>query len=578
MGRGTALQRLAEVLGSTPVAGVCAAVAFNLLAVSLGYYRNSYDAYTHMFFADHYRRDWLNLWERRWYGGFSVSTYPPLAHQLIAAASFLLGVEGAYVLVTVLAAVLVAYGSYRLTGVYAPGAAHWGSLIAALMPSLGLFLHSFGQLPMVLSTGMALTAATAVYDYLLWGGWARLAVAAMLTASVQHCHHLTALLFGVPLTLLLALDLALTKRVGLPALLKRLCLVASLSAAIALPPLLPYFQSLGTLTYQAVIPHGTRENIFANLVLSVVFFWAIYSFTVCLMPNAVVVALRRRRMAPLLAALLAYFVLGLGGTTPVPRLVFGRLWEVLTYDKFALWASVLYVPFLAVMVQHAGSFVARFYEGNAEAPASRRARVLMTALMLAGLASSFVVAAGAAITIGLRPREELPGWVLEDVARLLDRDADVYYITLGLNSQRMRLNMLTWAPTLDGGYNSARLNPLLAKSGVENIDAAKHFPNGLSLLKSLLSRASALGLKYVVCADSFYDPILLDYGFVVIKEYDVEPRTVRVWSLRAVGTAPLSDRREVFLPWSLVPLPNLALAFLLAAARGRLGVRGCEGG
>ena len=35
-------------------------------------YRVSFDAYNHMFFADHYRMDWWSLWEPRWYTGFNV--------------------------------------------------------------------------------------------------------------------------------------------------------------------------------------------------------------------------------------------------------------------------------------------------------------------------------------------------------------------------------------------------------------------------------------------------------------------------------------------------------------------------
>ena len=35
-------------------------------------YRLSYDAYTHMLFADHYAADWFSLWEPRWYTGFEM--------------------------------------------------------------------------------------------------------------------------------------------------------------------------------------------------------------------------------------------------------------------------------------------------------------------------------------------------------------------------------------------------------------------------------------------------------------------------------------------------------------------------
>ena len=42
-----------------------------------GRYRLSFDAYTHMLLADHYRLDWWSLWDTRWFAGFSVTSYPP---------------------------------------------------------------------------------------------------------------------------------------------------------------------------------------------------------------------------------------------------------------------------------------------------------------------------------------------------------------------------------------------------------------------------------------------------------------------------------------------------------------------
>ncbi|RPI99894.1 MAG: hypothetical protein EHM39_05730, partial [Chloroflexi bacterium] len=56
-------------------------------------YRLSYDAYTHMFFADHYRQNWWALWDPRWYAGFEVISYPPLVHQLIGLTGRVIGVD-----------------------------------------------------------------------------------------------------------------------------------------------------------------------------------------------------------------------------------------------------------------------------------------------------------------------------------------------------------------------------------------------------------------------------------------------------------------------------------------------------
>src|SRR5262249_3104697 len=53
----------------------------------------SYDAQTHQFFASHYAHHWFNPWNDKWFGGFSQTTYPPLAHQWIALFSHIVGLE-----------------------------------------------------------------------------------------------------------------------------------------------------------------------------------------------------------------------------------------------------------------------------------------------------------------------------------------------------------------------------------------------------------------------------------------------------------------------------------------------------
>jgi len=74
---------------------VALALAFHWPLVAAARYRRSFDAYVHLFFADHYRRGWWSLWEPRWYTGFSVTSYPPLVHQVIALLSLPLGLEAA---------------------------------------------------------------------------------------------------------------------------------------------------------------------------------------------------------------------------------------------------------------------------------------------------------------------------------------------------------------------------------------------------------------------------------------------------------------------------------------------------
>ncbi|MBT8264104.1 MAG: hypothetical protein KJN75_02090, partial [Muriicola sp.] len=118
----------------------------------------TYDALIHLFFADHYANSWWDPWEYRWYTGFTVMGYPPLAHQLMALFSFLGGLKfGLYA---------VALGSIALfiTGVYRFGLLLTGNRkIAGYTAILAVFsstfletLHVFGQLPSIIGLSVLL--------------------------------------------------------------------------------------------------------------------------------------------------------------------------------------------------------------------------------------------------------------------------------------------------------------------------------------------------------------------------------------------------------------------------------------
>lgn len=91
------------------IIAILATATVSTIIQLLRVYRFSYDAYTHIFFADHYRRNWFSLWDQRWYGGFSIATYPPLTHQLTALLSFILDVENAYQAVSIISAVAMTF-------------------------------------------------------------------------------------------------------------------------------------------------------------------------------------------------------------------------------------------------------------------------------------------------------------------------------------------------------------------------------------------------------------------------------------------------------------------------------------
>ncbi|MGB8858237.1 MAG: hypothetical protein WCC60_03225, partial [Ilumatobacteraceae bacterium] len=122
-----------------------------------GSYRRTYDAYVHLFFADHYRRSWFSTWEPRWYTGFTTVSYPPGSHQLLATVSRVVGLDDAFPVVALAAMLLLVVGVYRFSCLWvSPRAAGYAALLAAASSSLAETLHVFGQLPTLLSLSFLL--------------------------------------------------------------------------------------------------------------------------------------------------------------------------------------------------------------------------------------------------------------------------------------------------------------------------------------------------------------------------------------------------------------------------------------
>ncbi|MGB9727811.1 MAG: hypothetical protein ACPLZF_05320 [Nitrososphaeria archaeon] len=533
-------------------------LAVNVLVQILQVYRYSYDAYTHIFFADHYRRDWLSLWDTRWYGGFPVTSYPPLAHQLTAILSLILGTQASYQIMSTITALTLTYSCYLFTKIFVEErVACYSALVASLLPSTGIILNTFGQLPTALSTAFSLIAAYKFDRYLQTSSNTSLLQATLWTAVSGFTHHVT-IVFFTPILILLVL--AKHYKSGFMLVKKTAAYIIS-SITILSIVLYPFIEYVLNHPGWEEIPHATRYNIFSNPTYSFPFFWAMYSFTIFLLPNAFVLAYRCKGLRIPFLAFVFLFMLGLGGTTPLPSIVFGSVWRILTYDKFAFWATIVYTPFLAAMVSDAGNFVEKYYYGKNSHP-NKRARKIMLLLMFSGLAASFMLSSTATVLLGLQP-QELSSQQLNILAQFLDSNRGWKYITLGFGSQRILLSSMTAAPMFDGGYNQAKTSPIFTESGVESVDAAKYFPNGINFLKEIVTAEAGNGLKYVLSADEYYTPILRDFGLNMVLEVD-GLRTVKVWeiSYASNGTLASPPNESIYtkIMWSFGPIACLLAA------------------
>jgi uncharacterized membrane protein len=157
----------------------------------------TYDAYVHIFFADHYKRFWFEPWEYRWYTGFLTISYPPLVHQAIALLSFLLPLKAAFCVFATLVILVLAIGVYRFTKVFfGKTTAGIAAILSVLLSSIVEALHVFGQLPTLTGIAFVLNALPFIYHFFRSRKPLYLFMGLAFLAVVISAHHVTAI-FGM---------------------------------------------------------------------------------------------------------------------------------------------------------------------------------------------------------------------------------------------------------------------------------------------------------------------------------------------------------------------------------------------
>jgi len=159
-------------------------------------YGQTYDAYIHMFFGNHYLESWFDPWETRWYTGFTVTAYPPGSHQGLGLLMRFMDMRVAFIALQLIAVTLLIVGIFRFSRLWVNDkAAAYAAMLCAFAPSISETLHIFGQLPTVLSIALFLNAIPHISGWIENGKKSDLILAIILTAATTSVHHVTPL-FG----------------------------------------------------------------------------------------------------------------------------------------------------------------------------------------------------------------------------------------------------------------------------------------------------------------------------------------------------------------------------------------------
>ena len=539
-------------------------------------YGQTYDAYIHMFFGNHYLEAWFDPWETRWYTGFTVTAYPPGSHQALGVLMRFVDMRIAFILLQLLAVALLITGVFRFSRLWVNDkAASYATMLCAFSTSISETLHIFGQLPTMLSIALFLNAIPHISGWIEHAKKSDLLLGISLTAATTAVHHVTPLFgtvfFVAPVGIAAWLS-NLKRRQGIkprtnlaiikwasPALMRGifmgLCMLILIVTIV-----FPYWHwSITDPITQVSIPHGSRENFIAKPNLGLMFFVIPWGLLIFIVPYVIKKSLCSALWPLGLSVLIALF-LGTGGTTPFPRLLLGPAFEILTLDRFTFWASILILPFAGMTVQSLWDGRGQLLLMRAFGPFISRAGLVFTLVCYVGLA------VGTALLPTFRPTQ--PDFI--DPAPIVkfmdeDRHSDWRYLTLGFGDQFAYHSALIKAESVDGNYHSARRLPSLMNYSVERLENSKYAGvPGLASLNQFLTNAEKFHLKYIFSNDEFYDPVLHYTGWNPVTRLN---NGINVWEKPDIS--PLSDvrpRRDLphyqKLMWGTLPIGALGFGLL----------------
>lgn len=522
---------------------------------------NSFDAHFHMSMAAHYAEHWFDPWNEKSLGGFSETTYPPLTHQWTAIFSHVVGLDYGFMLVLGIMICLLPVAVYRFSKLWVDDrAASYGALCSVFLGSLSLLAYQDGQIGTISATTLFLLAIPYAFHYAVTGSRQALILGVALSCTAAAAHHAT-LLFGIPFFVLPTIWLALrdyrTAHPGEPVATpgKRIALFTGLVSVGVLVVLLPYFLSiLKNPIEQTPIPHLSRANFLLEPIWGL-HYWLVPMGAVVLALPYILYKAGDARLRPLFFGFYGALLFGLGGTTPVPRWILRRAFEILTFERFTYWALLLAMPFVGLLAAH---LIDRF-----------RVRAAV-ALVVAAVGSG-------ALAVAWNVYFPLIGAPLnvDSVIKFLNENGhDRYrYLTLGFGNSLSKVACYSDAPSVDGEYNSGRTLPEMTLHGSAQLSSAKFYGSeGMLALSAMLRHATRYGLKYIFVADAYYEPILTFTGWRQIESYD--DGNITVWTNPGIPFAkpipsPFRPPRWQGIMWGTVPVGVSLITIILALLQSR---------
>ena len=509
---------------------------------------SSFDANFHIFLASHYAHHWFNPWNEKWFAGFSQTTYPPLTHQWIAIVSSVAGLKMGYMLVQLVAVLLLPVGVFRFAKIWVDErSASYAALGTIFLGALSFLVYQAGQLATVASAALYLNALPYFFEWSEEGSGRAFFKGVFVSLAAAAAHHVTLIfgtvLFAVPVLWVALLDARDGRTRGATGTVAGRAIAFAVVVAIGVGVvLLPYWMTLiQHPIHQIPIPHDSRNNFLLNSTTGINYFLIPYGALLIALPFIFWRGASVRRLRPLLFGFWLTMIFGLGGTTPLPRWLLGRAYEILTFERFTFWATLMAMPFVGLL---AIWLIDRFHKKG-----------------LAALAIAAVYSCSMAVTWIVINPINFGNFSVDSVIAFMNKPehSQYRYITLGFANNFAKVSTYVNAGSVDGDYNSARLLPEMTTYGAAQLYNSKYFGTaGMEALRAVLKHADQYGLRYIFVRDRYYEPLLAFAGWRPSEVYD--NGAVTLWTKDTVPPAKHLDfgamvpSETMGLMWGILPM------------------------
>ncbi|MDT7858486.1 MAG: hypothetical protein RQ930_00315 [Candidatus Aenigmarchaeota archaeon] len=472
----------------------------------------TFDSYFHMQVAKHYRENWFSTLLQK-VGMVDLSTYPPLAHQLLAIIPLPLEIN--YSLLTIIFTILLSFYSAKFITSYLKTKNNFWLVYFFVLfsPAILITIFTFGQLPTLIGLAFSFISLYYFSEFLNMKRRDLLLLASLSLVLVAYTNILIFLILAIFYFFIFLFFLRFIIR-NLKSIFSYFFLSAFLIFLIYYPF---FFKSV----VQKEIPHWSRYPFEDNL--NAQRFIKMYgiAFPVSLILPFMIISLNkkiRKRALEIYILAIIFLILSLGTTTPLIKF-FGSHAYWLTYERFLLTSSIIFLSLCAALLP---KFEIIFF--NRKIPV----HVFLTIPLLIFISTNLLLHEHAHFfgdTIKRSDKNIRDQYTKFALDYLNNIEGNYRYQTFGYDRPIGEIYFYSKLPTLDTDYFTGRTISWIRELGIEEIDQIKDE----TMLDAFLNHATNYSIKYVITFDDFYFNYFQSKGWELVNQNIFEGKKVAIF-------------------------------------------------